>query len=1173
MKKLYFLVLLVSAVTVNQLKAEDTIRSLVISEWRGDGMTSAYLELTNMGSLTLDLSKFTLACVSPSQVYPNADVRHQKRLEGSLEPGQSYLIMNIYDALSGSGRPVHRTQMLPLADLKVYVIEGGVVNDSVSIYDRLLRLYNGTYASVLFYHLENGDSVIVDAVANAIDLNTGKHIGVAGSVAGIESAPNTHILIRKANILRGNPDWDNARGVSLEDSEWLPIPHDGSNPDGAIFTTVKVHGNHSILLESSTVGINLTDSVLTVPWGIWKGDSLVQNHLSLGPNMAWKYHESPVAEDSAYNIVRTGDKLTMYALGNQLHQIDFKIMVGSPAQDMALVFPSRNFSYSTGSWSSFSNYYVTNYQTILDTIGNVPFNTRVDSLFKFLHKAPGASWEIIWMDEIERVDLKNGDILRVTAANGSTSKDYYIDVQEFLASTNAQLSSITWPDKGELFLEGWNGDTIPSFLPNKFTYNLELPYGSTNVPALVAKPQSLNAEVKVSRAISLSGGVAERTTVFKVFAQDDTIILEYSVVFSVAQSDEVQEFKAEPFFSQIIHSHRNQNSFLEITNPGNVPISLDEYIVIRSIASGSPGDALREYLDQTEISWNQRYNKYVPGYRFQSLENWMIKPGLLDFDPVINPSLNPGEVFVIGRLHTNPDRRPAEQIYVDIHFSNNLPNAWGEVGFSHNALSWVRNFSKHYIFKIENDSILEGKKPVGSPEDYRLVDMFGSDDATNWNVAGYSVEQDGWNFIRKPQIWKGNPNNRGSWGTTPDDSEWIVVKWGGSGQPWEPISEGLGSHSISLPTVYISTISSLKYLVSDGFTGIQTLQGDLSGTTLQNFYEFIIKADTGQVLRLKSGTDGSDKVLEDLVAGDDTLSVISADGNNRTNYVLINKALDSNAVLTAAPGSGYTIEISGNQGTISGMSYGVSLKEVVNNVVKPEYAILNVVDSDDQLVPMQTLNYDTLYMDTKAGKSHFIEVVAQDGITVIIYQILPNALSSDAYVISTLYYVDQEEKIISGVPVGTAVNTFIRNVEAAGNGTLKITDKKGLERNIGVMNYDDRLVVTSEDLSKTVTYHLDFINESNPDRPEEPNGMIHHSRLSNENLIVYPNPTQDRFYLKNLSGEERIFITDIMGRTVRISGERSNDDGISLSDQPAGVYVITAVDRDNNIRRVKIIKK
>jgi hypothetical protein len=1184
MRKLLLLIFLM-ILTIPAKAEQDTIRTLIISEWRGENMQNAYVELTNVGDISLDLSNFTLATVAPGMVYPITDARHQKRLEGTLPAGESYLFMNVFEGTTGTGTPLHKTEMLPLADLKVFVQEVDVVNDSISTFDRLLRLWNGIYSSVLFYHLDNGDSVIVDAVANDIDVNTGKHTGKASSVAGVESATNTHFLIRKANIRRGNPDWDNARGVSTEDSEWLPVPHEGNNPDGAIFTTVKVHGDYNISLESENVGINLVDTILTVPWGIWKGDSLVLRHMTIGPNMAWKYQESPVSEDSAYNIVRTGDILTLYAAGNSLQKMDFKIVADDPAQDMALVFPRRNYNTSLNAWMTWSYYYVTNYQTVIDTIGNVPFATRVDTLFSFLHKAPGAAWEIIWADGVERVDLKVGDILRVTAEDGTTVKEYYIDVQDYSLSSNAQLSDITWPEKSDLFIEGWKGwneHTIPYFEPGRTSYYINLPYGTTNVPALKAYPQNQNAKIKMTRATSLKGSQQERTTTFEVTAQDDSTIIVYSVLFEVDPMTGTQEFRAEPFFSQIIHNHFNQNSFFEIFNPGNVPLDLSQYIVVQTNIAESPADALQRDLSTDPTNWDRRYYKYVPGYKFESLEDWQIKPGILKLDPAINPTLDPGEVFIIGRLHTNDTRRPAESVHVDIHFSNNLENAWGEMGWQHNAMCWFPQnpSSQIFLFKIENDSVLDGSKPVGDPKDYTLVEMFGTAAADIWNIAGTEISGQGWGFSRKSHIWKGNIESGGSFGTNTDDSEWTVV----SGAPWPPVSEGLGTHSIEPVTVYVSTISSLTFLVSDGFDELQSIQGDLSGMTFEDFIGYISKGHPDQELFLKNASDGSLKAPEDIVAGDDTLVVVSADGNNMTRYLLINEALDDDAVLVAKEGSGYTIEITDNTGKISGIEYGTTLQGVLENIIKPEFAVLNVIDGDNSLVPLLTLMtnaenidgswvYEYSYTETLTGNDHYFEVVAQNGTTVIKYLLEPTAGTDDAFVLSSIYEVNQDSLIISGIPFGISVPVFFNNIVVSKGATARITDKIGFTREIGTIYWDDLLEVTSGDQSKTVTYNLNFLTELNPDRQVEDTVGVDLQNSFPNDLIVYPNPTHDRFYLKGEIEDETIYVMDLMGRVVNITHTNNLKDGISLHEHPAGLYIVLAIDGKQNIRKSKIMKK
>ena len=145
-----------------------------------------------------------------------------------------------------------------------------------------------------------------------------------------------------------------------------------------------------------------------------------------------------------HNILQTGDVLQLKSFGNTMQTKDLAITVSAPASDMNKAFPVR----STGLYDNLdptsiivikgTRYYVTDNMPTIDTIGNVPFATRVDTLFKYIEWASNASAEIIWKDGSERVDLMNGDILEVTAENGS-KKQYYIDVLDYVMSDDVNF--------------------------------------------------------------------------------------------------------------------------------------------------------------------------------------------------------------------------------------------------------------------------------------------------------------------------------------------------------------------------------------------------------------------------------------------------------------------------------------------------------------------------------------------------------------------------------------------------------------------------------------------------------------------------------------------------------------------------------------------------------------
>ncbi len=89
-----------------------------------------------------------------------------------------------------------------------------------------------------------------------------------------------------------------------------------------------------------------------------------------------------------------------------------------------------------------------------------------------------------------------------------------------VAKDDATLQSITINDEA---LEGFDAATL--------TYNVELPYGTTTVPTVVATPASNKAKAEVTAATSLPG-----TTTIVVTAEDGTTTKTYTINFTVAAS-------------------------------------------------------------------------------------------------------------------------------------------------------------------------------------------------------------------------------------------------------------------------------------------------------------------------------------------------------------------------------------------------------------------------------------------------------------------------------------------------------------------------------------------------------------------------------------------------------------------------------------------------------------
>ena len=217
------------------------------------------------------------------------------------------------------------------------------------------------------------------------------------------------------------------------------------------------------------------------------------------------------------------------------------------------------------------------------------------------------------------------------------------------------------------------------------------------------------------------------------------------------------------------------------------------------------------------------------------------------------------------------------------------------------------------LFKIKNDSVLNGKKGAYDPNDFELIDNYGGWNDSLWNYAGVKPDfisnlMRFYNITRKETVIKGSTGNMTDWGTDAASSDWYVRKMGQQPPQYnnnntisEWIGEGIGSHYVAPISLYKSTISSLSYVVSEGYSGIQSVYGVDENKTVDQFLSNIIKADPDQTLVIHGFTDGTVKTGTNIVTDKDTLIVTSADAKSTTKYVItvVAGGLSSDAVLTS----------------------------------------------------------------------------------------------------------------------------------------------------------------------------------------------------------------------------------------------------------------------------------
>jgi hypothetical protein len=141
----------------------------------------------------------------------------------------------------------------------------------------------------------------------------------------------------------------------------------------------------------------------------------------------------------------------------------------------------------------------------------------------------GNAWEELTFDYSAIDGLDYQKIVIVcdlgTMGDGSADFTYLFDDIELVtveASDDATLNDLMV-----------DGTTVTGFDPATLNYTVELPYGTTSVPAVTATPADVNASAAVTPAASLPG-----TTSIVVTAEDGTTTSTYTVEFTLADNDD-----------------------------------------------------------------------------------------------------------------------------------------------------------------------------------------------------------------------------------------------------------------------------------------------------------------------------------------------------------------------------------------------------------------------------------------------------------------------------------------------------------------------------------------------------------------------------------------------------------------------------------------------------------
>jgi hypothetical protein len=324
----------------------------------------------------------------------------------------------------------------------------------------------------------------------------------------------------------------------------------------------------------------------------------------------------------------------------------------------------------------------------------------------------------------------------------------------------------------------------------------------------------------------------------------------YAQKTDISQVNTSQSHELEPFLSQFVFRQLWRNSYIEICNPDNHSIDLSDYMIVFT------DDGLLSPITNFSCvdCFDQRYNKYVTGYKWVDSTDWGQSPGILIKDTTIHPIVSAGDVFVIGDIDEAFSYPEYSELHRDL-CDVNIRNYYNQIdGSRHSAVQgWYSQ--TWYMFKILNDSIKQGLKPADDPRDFELIEVFGNGDETQWVIGGVPADN-ATSYVRKSDYTRGNSIYGGSFGTDTLNSEWTWTNreyWMDQGYSWPldvlMVTDGLGEHSFNIHVP--STTFALGEIDCFNATNEITVAGDSSNVVIEHgaTAEFI----AGQSIRFLPG--------------------------------------------------------------------------------------------------------------------------------------------------------------------------------------------------------------------------------------------------------------------------------------------------------------------------------
>ncbi len=271
----------------------------------------------------------------------------------------------------------------------------------------------------------------------------------------------------------------------------------------------------------------------------------------------------------------------------------------------------------------------------------------------------------------------------------------------------------------------------------------------------------------------------------------------------------------------------------------------------------------------------------------------------------------------------------------------------------------------------------------------------------------------------------------------------------------------------------VPAVWSYEYIVRNDSLLITGIPGE---TRIDDFINNLLSDSADLKYSVISWETGSDRSTSSVIEDQDILKVYTSDSSHLTGYKLKVSAsgLDDSAILQS---NNLDVTLNADEGKITGFPNGATIESVLNLIEVPETATLYVVNSNDEPVSLKMPDYEDNYIPTLVHSDVFFKVVAQDMQTVIRYQLEPDTGMNDIFVYSNLLKVHQEARLISAIPHGMNVSSFLSLLWSNQDATIKVTDHLGKERDQVEISSYFYVEVTSKDGLNKKKYYLHLQGE------------------------------------------------------------------------------------------------